>query len=55
MSVQKPVDTIKCPKCNNLIPVTETLRRQLAEEAKAELEQELAGQHAVDPSAETSE
>src|SRR5436853_2203029 len=38
----KPIDTINCPSCDNPIPITETLRRQLAEEAKRELQQEFA-------------
>jgi hypothetical protein len=44
MSALKPIDTIKCPSCGNPIPITETLRHQLAEEAKAELQQELTKQ-----------
>jgi hypothetical protein len=36
-------DKIKCPKCGELIPVTETLRRQLTEDARADLQKELAG------------
>ncbi|MGA9391415.1 MAG: DUF2130 domain-containing protein [Candidatus Sulfotelmatobacter sp.] len=34
-------DEIKCPNCGELIPITETLRSQLAEEARAELQVEL--------------
>src|ERR1039457_2791423 len=41
MSAQKPVDTINCPNCGKAIAITETLRHQLAEEARAELQQEL--------------
>jgi hypothetical protein len=41
MSAQKPVDTINCPNCGKPIAITETLRHQLAEEAKAEVQQEL--------------
>lgn len=41
MSAQKPIDTINCPSCGNPIPITETLRHQLAEEAKAEVQQEV--------------
>jgi len=41
---QKPIDTIKCPSCGKPIPITETLRHQLAEEAKADLQQELTEQ-----------
>jgi len=44
MSAAKPIDTINCPSCGNPIPITETLRNQLAEEAKAELQQELTKQ-----------
>jgi hypothetical protein len=44
VSAQKPVDTINCPSCGNPIPITETLRRQFAEEAKAELQEELTKQ-----------
>lgn len=41
MSAQKPTDTINCPNCGNPIAITETLRHQLAEEAKADLQKEL--------------
>jgi len=41
MPAQKPIDTINCPNCGKPIAITETLRRQLAEEATAELQQEL--------------
>jgi hypothetical protein len=44
MSAQRPIDTINCPSCGKPIPITETLRHQLAEEAKAELQQELTKQ-----------
>jgi hypothetical protein len=40
-SAKRPTDTINCPTCGNAIPITETFRRQLAEEAKAELEEQL--------------
>jgi len=36
--------SIKCPKCGELIPITETLHQQLTEEARSELKQELAQQ-----------
>src|ERR1700685_1293773 len=39
---QKPIDTIKCPSCGKPIPITQTLRHQLSEEAKADLQQEIA-------------
>jgi hypothetical protein len=49
VSAPKPIDTINCPNCGKLIPITETLRHQLAEEAKAELEQEVTKrQQAID-------
>ncbi len=35
-------DNIKCPKCGELIPITETLHNQLTEEARAELKREFA-------------
>jgi len=35
-------DSIKCPKCGELIPITETLHNQLTEEARAELKREFA-------------
>ncbi|MGO9124403.1 MAG: DUF2130 domain-containing protein [Terriglobales bacterium] len=34
-------DCIVCPSCGNVIPITETLRQQITEEARAELRQEL--------------
>jgi hypothetical protein len=34
-------DMIKCPKCGELIPLTETLHRQFAEEARASVQKEL--------------
>ncbi|MBI1954880.1 MAG: DUF2130 domain-containing protein [Acidobacteria bacterium] len=37
-----PLDSIKCPECGALIPITETLHLQLAEQAKAELRQQIA-------------
>lgn len=40
-------DKIKCPKCGELIPVSETLRRQLAEDARAELQKDLAHERAA--------
>ena len=36
-----PNDRIKCPNCGELIPITETLHRQLADEARAALQQEV--------------
>ncbi len=44
MSAQRPIDTINCPGCGKSIPITQTLRHQLAEEARAELQQELTKQ-----------
>jgi len=41
-SDRAPSDSIKCPKCGELIPITETLHNQLTEEARAELKRELA-------------
>lgn len=35
-------DTIRCPNCGELIPISETLHHQLSEQARAELRQELA-------------
>jgi hypothetical protein len=36
------IDTIQCPKCGEVIPISEALRRQVAEEARASLQKELA-------------
>jgi hypothetical protein len=36
-------DSIKCPKCGESIPITETLHHQLTEQARAEMKLELAG------------
>jgi hypothetical protein len=41
MCAQKTIDTINCPSCGQSIAITETLRQQLGEEARAELQQEL--------------
>jgi hypothetical protein len=41
---QKTIDTIKCPSCGKPIPITQTLRQQIAEEAKADLQHELTEQ-----------
>jgi hypothetical protein len=35
-------DSIKCPGCGELIPITETLRHQLTEQTRAELRREFA-------------
>lgn len=40
-------DNIKCPKCGELIPITETLHHQLTEQARAEMKRELAGEQKV--------
>jgi hypothetical protein len=37
-------DSIKCPKCGESIPITETLHHQLTEQARAEMKRELAGE-----------
>jgi hypothetical protein len=37
-------DSIKCPKCGEIIPITETLHHQLSEQARAEMKRELAGE-----------
>jgi hypothetical protein len=37
-------DSIKCPKCGEIIPITETLHRQLTEQARAEIKREIAGE-----------
>lgn len=37
-------DSIKCPKCGELIPITETLHSQLTERARVEMKRELAGE-----------
>ena len=36
--------SVKCPKCGELIPITETLHNQLTEQARAEMKRELAGE-----------
>lgn len=36
-----PADSIKCPECGAVIPITETLHHQLAEQAKAELRKQI--------------
>lgn len=36
------IDSITCPSCGETIPVTETLRRQITEEARAEMQQEIS-------------
>ena len=35
-------DKLKCPNCGELIPISEALRRQVGEEARASLQKELA-------------
>jgi hypothetical protein len=37
-------DSIKCPKCGEIIPITETLHHQLTEQARAEMKRELASE-----------
>lgn len=37
-------ENIKCPKCGEVIPITETLHHQLTEQARAEMKRELAGE-----------
>jgi hypothetical protein len=41
---KNPIDSIKCPKCGEVIPITQTLQHQLTEQARAEVKQELAGE-----------
>lgn len=36
--------SIRCPKCGELIPITETLHNQLTEQARAEVKREMAGE-----------
>lgn len=40
-------DSIRCPDCGAVIPITETLHHQLAEQAKAELRQQIAHERKV--------
>jgi hypothetical protein len=40
-------DSIKCPKCGEIIPITETLHHQLAEQARAEVKRELADEQKI--------
>ncbi len=42
--MDKQTDQIRCPKCNTLIPITETLQHQLTESVREEYEQKLAEQ-----------
>jgi hypothetical protein len=37
---QASLDKIKCPNCGEMIPITETLHQQLAEQAREELKTE---------------
>jgi hypothetical protein len=37
-------DSVKCPKCGESIPITETLQNQLTERARAEIKRELASE-----------
>ncbi len=37
-------DSIRCPKCGESIPITETLHHQLTEQARSEMKRELAGE-----------
>jgi hypothetical protein len=37
-------DSIKCPECGEVIPITETLHHQLTEEARLEMRRELASE-----------
>ena len=43
-SDKSTIDSMKCPRCGALIAITETLRSQLAEQARAEANRELAGE-----------
>ena len=36
------LDSIRCPKCGAVIPITETLHHQLSEDARAQIQQEVA-------------
>lgn len=36
------IDSIKCPKCGEIIPITQTLQNQLTEQARAEVKREFA-------------
>lgn len=42
--MDKQTDKIRCPKCNTLIPITETLQHQLTESVREEYEGKLAEQ-----------
>ena len=42
--MNKQTDKIRCPKCNTLIPITETLQHQLTESVRKEYEGKLAEQ-----------
>ncbi len=42
--MNKQTDKIRCPKCNTLIPITETLQHQLTESVREEYEGKLAEQ-----------
>jgi len=44
MTNNNQTDKIKCPKCNTLIPITETLQHQLTESVRKEYEEKLAEQ-----------
>jgi hypothetical protein len=44
MEKDNTIDKIKCPKCDTLIPITETLQRQLTESVRKEYEEKLAEQ-----------
>jgi hypothetical protein len=37
-------DSIKCPKCGEIIPITKTLHHQLTEQARSEMKRELANE-----------
>jgi len=44
MANSNQTDKIKCPECNVLIPITETLQHQLTESVRKEYEERLAEQ-----------
>jgi sarcosine oxidase delta subunit len=43
-TAEPALDSIKCPNCGELIPVSETIYHQIAEKARAESKAEIAKQ-----------
>src|SRR6267378_5969304 len=37
-------DNITCPKCGEMIPITETIQQQLTEQTRAEMKREMAAE-----------